>query len=363
MDFRDVVVDAGGRVYAATREPARGSVSFGDWGNLYYWENGWLPVAYGFADPRGLATDDAGNVYVANFRGEAISVVTRTDPSVVGVMRNVPFPRSLAVWGDRLIVAGYDTIVALPLGQRDGLAQSPTITAITPAGDISGQGSRVTVQTSGHDPIPAHNVLRVGEVIIHEMASFSQEAIQYQLPIQLTPVTVARHLSVPSGEYRFSVGATQFSQGGLRMPAPGEWHFAQWYITDTLGVAQGDWLVWTIAPGTPLGPVVRRSPIPALGCRPGYLAYLPVQRTRPLHLHRHRDQRHQPHPLCGRHPHRPWKSGRQRQHRPGPGRRGDLAKGQRPRDYSAGGSGRDGDAERSGRPQRGDRQQRRQCDG
>ena len=252
VDFRDVVVDAGGRVFAATRESARGSVGFGDWGNLYYWENGWLPVAYGFADPRGLAADDAGNVYVANFRGEAISVVAGADPSVVGVMRNVPFPRSLAVWGDRLIVAGYNTIVALPLGRRDALAQSPTITAITPAGDISGQGSRVTVQTSGHDPIPAHNVLRVGEVIIHEMASFSQEAIQYQLPIQLTPVTVARHLSVPSGEYRFSVGATQFSQGGLRMPAPGEWHFAQWYITDTLGVAQGDWLVWTIAPGTSL---------------------------------------------------------------------------------------------------------------
>ncbi|MCL4832153.1 MAG: hypothetical protein KJZ86_06915 [Caldilineaceae bacterium] len=275
VDFRDVVVDAEGRVYATTREPARGSVTFSDWGNLYYWENGWLPVAYGFADPQGLAADDAGNVYVANFRGDAISVVSGADPQVVGVMRNIPFPLSLAVWGNTLVTRASRTISALPLTRRDGLPHSLEVASISPAGSLSGQGSHVVVQVSDPDPIPAHNVLRVGDRVIHEIASFAQDSILYQLPIELTPTTVARNLSIPSGGYRFSVGASHFSQGSLRVPMPGKWHFAQWYITDTIGVAQGDWLVWTISPGSSLQSLSSKEALfpPWNGSRGSWLTY------------------------------------------------------------------------------------------
>lgn len=252
VDFQDLVVDANGRLYASTREAARGSVTFSDWGNLYYWENGWLPVAYGFADPQGLAADDAGNVYVANFRGETISVVSGADPRVVGVMRNIPFPRSLAVRGNTLVATVDDTISALPLARRDGLPHSLEVASISPAGSLSGQGSHVTVQVSGPDPIPAHNVLRMGDRVIHEIAAFSDQAIHYQLPLDLTPVTVARQLSLPPGGYSFSVGEVQVAQGSLGAPEPGQWRFASWYNNDTIGVAQGEWLVWAMPPGASL---------------------------------------------------------------------------------------------------------------
>jgi hypothetical protein len=61
----------------------------------------------------------------------------------------------------------------------------------------------------------------------------------------------------------------------LRVPEPGRWRFAHWYDTDTIGIAQGEWLVWALTPGSSLrGLSSQEALFPAWGAGRGtWLAY------------------------------------------------------------------------------------------